>query len=143
MGVDIWSAAEVRQDTGEWKPVLDPIFPDGPDEPTDEPFSWRNYTIWGFLAGVRGTMIPIVPPRGLPDDLSEEVRAHFHFPDSAFGHHQGWLSLAELLAFDYDRPVEGQEPLRNLLGERYFETLRVLESCGPPDRVRIVFLFGG
>lgn len=71
-----------------------------------EPFGWRNYGVFSFLAGVRNysDVPPLSEPRGLPDDLK--------VPDGEDGefwlgdHSYSWLSVAELEAFDYDSAVE-------------------------------------
>jgi hypothetical protein len=36
-------------------------------------YVWRNYMMFGLLAGVRGQAEPVVEPRGIPDGLSWEV----------------------------------------------------------------------
>lgn len=174
MGCDIHSYAEVRKD-GQWQKVGEvfPLDEFGRDwhkkTHTDKPFDWRNYGLFGFLAGVRNysAITPLSEPKGLPDDLSSEVHASAEHWD-ADGHSHSWLSLRELLAPDYESQVwdrrytrqEGpnffnggataaatethlgtRESLRHFLGDRYFEHLDVLKSLGQPDDVRIIFWF--
>lgn len=68
-----------------------------------EPFGWRNYGVFGFLANVRNYsgVTPISEPRGLPADFDRypyEVGE-----DNWIGNHSfSWLSVDELEAFNYD-----------------------------------------
>lgn len=69
-----------------------------------EPFVWRSYAVFGFLAGVRNysEVTPIAEPRGLPDGLKFDTD-----DDNYLGEHSfSWLSIAELSAFDYDAEME-------------------------------------
>lgn len=90
-------------------------------------FDHRNYDAFAILANVRnghgfagiptgGGFVPISDPRGLPDDLSPEVRkldymsrpedddTHEDEHDVNLGDHsQSWLSLEELLAYDWNQ----------------------------------------
>lgn len=52
MGCDIHSFAEVRKD-GKWIRVEEPVFDGLGDKKTSEPFGWRSYSTFGFLADVR------------------------------------------------------------------------------------------
>lgn len=92
-------------------------------EPPYEPFD-RSYVLFGFLAGVGNHNVPqIHPRRGLPDDLSPELRKKFGFtfpgdcthPErdrrglhtcfcvysdaGYFGH--SWATGAELVGYDF------------------------------------------
>jgi hypothetical protein len=62
-----------------------------------------------------------------------------------------WLTLADLLAYDYSqefedlRPFPGDPPritVRNHVGEMFFQHLDELGKLGVPEDVRIVFWFG-
>lgn len=148
MGCDIHSYAEVRHN-GRWRhadgPIVTPI-----DEWADpsEPFGWRGYNMFGFLAGVRNRNMPLIrEPRGLPDDVSDEVRNE-HGGDPTLWHSASWLTLAELLDYDYDQPVSSVRweglvtgPLRDVLGETFFQHLNDLGKLGAPEDVRVVFWF--
>lgn len=71
-----------------------------------EPFGWRNYGVFGFLAGVRNYsgVTPISEPRGLPDDLEPGASDDYWEDECWLGDHShSWLSVAELAAFDYDK----------------------------------------
>src|SRR6478609_5466733 len=123
MGCDIHSFAEVRTE-GKWQKVTEKAFGVESDYvgKTNAPFDWRSYSLFAFLAGVRNYdhCEPISEPRGLPDDseyLNKEVEDGYYGP---FGkaspctekkrleedydyHSKSWLTLKELLEFDYDK----------------------------------------
>jgi len=146
MGCDIHSRAEKRVN-GKWEAI------DGL-----APFDWRSYGVFGFLANVRNysAIPPLSEPRGLPDD------AHYGDEDDLGDHSFSWLSLDELLAFNYDAPVEDRrvtrqvapnawdggctaEPgagnmttYREFLGPQFFGDLEKLKAAGAE---RIVFGF--
>lgn len=69
-----------------------------------EPFGWRNYGVFGFLAGVRNYsgIAPISEPRGLPADIAAPHGDEHWLGDHSFS----WLSVSELEAFDYDALAE-------------------------------------
>lgn len=151
MGCDIHCYAERKTKDG-WE-----------DIPGIEPFDWRSYSLYGFLAGVRNYsgIPPISNPRGLPADSSETVKRERDDWDFD-GHSTSYLTVEELLEFDYDRltedrrvtrlmpggymsggqtcePGEGKHlTFREFLGEGYFEELNRLKTCGVD---RIVFWF--
>jgi len=142
MGCDIHCYAERRGEADGWEPVLGP-----------EPFDDRCYAWFAFLAGVRNysAIKPISMPRGLPDSVSLEVKREFlRWGDDA--HSASWLSLSELLEFDYGQTVEdrrdcgstlpaGQgrkQTYREFLGIRFFQELEALRLRGVQ---RIVFWF--
>jgi hypothetical protein len=156
MGCDIHSFVEIKTD-GVWRWIYNVV---------DEPFSWRNYGIFGFLADVRNySRSPVIAqPRGLPDDVSPELR---DTSDNYDFHSHSWLTLAELMTYDYDRTFwnrrvmkltadgildgaalaeegEGRTvSLREFLGDHFFEQLQTLAELGDPEDVRIVFWFDG
>jgi hypothetical protein len=146
MGADIHTFVETFRD-GRWQyetgALVTPM-----DEWADpsEPFEWRHYSMFGFLAGVRDHDVPqIAETRGLPDDVSAEVRGkHGNDPD---WFSESWLTLAELLAYDgYDRPTNYRygtnEPLREVLGDMFFQHLDDLgKLAARPEDVRVVFWF--
>lgn len=159
----MYSFAEVRLADGTWQAVLDEVFPDDWDEDTGRyatftahPFGGaRNRIMFDLFAdqGGRDDVPVISRPRGLPVDVSAPVRQE-HGPDleqvSPWGyagwHGASWLLLAELVAVDYSVVVPsrafGPGPLREALGEWYFDTLARLGQLGAPDAVRIVIWFG-
>lgn len=152
MGCDIHSHAERKNESGAWEKITDL-----------EPFDWRSYGMFGFLAGVRNysDVPPIAERRGVPTDASREVAEDYERWDSD-AHSASWLSVAELLAFNYDAPCENrrvmrqvgpnhynggctcnpgegeQTTFREFLGEGFFEELRKLQAA---DVERVVFWF--
>ncbi len=146
MGCDIHSYAEKRNAAGQWECI-----------PGVVPFDWRCYGMYGFLAGVRNysAVPPIAMPRGLPGDVSREVHEALDMDYSI--HSTSWLTISELVAFDYsaemeDRrvtrgnngactcdPGEGERmTFREFLGGSFFKDLERLKEIGAE---RIVFGF--
>lgn len=149
MGCDIHCYAEVFV-SGAWKKV-DEIFPCPEWKKAssgkllcDNPISDRNYSLFGFLADVRNVYnVPVLKgPRGLPEDVSKEVKL-LSIEQISDSHSHSWLSLGELLSFDYDCKVNGggAYSLRDLVGREYFSALKILSSLGTRRSVRIVFWF--
>lgn len=109
MGCDIHDFCEVQQEDGSWE-MLGEVF-DNPyyreneekDEwnrpKTEHPYRMRNYSLFGFLAGVRGEEIPaLVEPRGIPVDASEgykQIRDRY----GCDGHTPSYYTLKELLDY--------------------------------------------
>ena len=151
MGCDIHSYVEVRKN-GRWECQGWNPFDD-----------WRNYGIFGFLADVRNySHSPVITePRGLPADVSAEVLEE----SDGDAHTASWLTIAELLGYDYERVFwdrrvereitpghfngagladegEGRHlPLRDFLGEGFFRRLDEMAALGDPSDVRMVFWF--
>jgi hypothetical protein len=114
MGCDIHPHAEVRDPTtGKWTEAS-ASFIEGPN-----PFDWRSYSVFAFLAGVRNYSKVsgiVVEPRGLPEDSpfhesqckQEESPAwgrRYEPVSEAYNgdyHSHSYVTLAELLAFNYD-----------------------------------------
>jgi len=97
----------------------------------DRFYTGRNYDLFAMLANVRngrgfagvptGTgFIPIAEPRGLPEDASPEVKA---ISDrwNGDGHSHSWLTLAELLAYDWNQTTK-HTGLVNLISFAEFMT---------------------
>lgn len=131
------------------------------------PFRTRSYGAFAFLAGVRNYsgVRPISEPRGLPADLAFITKhAHDEWKDDA--HTASWLSVRELLDFDYEAMMEDRrytrreaagfynggatcEPgqgkqmtWREFLGDWFMRDLEILRTASKthPD-MRIVFWF--
>lgn len=98
MGCDIHSRAE-RKIGGRWQ-VIDGL----------QPFDWRSYGLFGFLANVRNysAVPPLSEPRGLPDDAP--ATGEYDLGD----HSHSWLSLEELTAFDYEQTFEDRRVTRQI-----------------------------
>ena len=104
MGCDIHSVAI----DAEGKPINGGLWADGKTRNPDhewlddegEPFGWRNYGVFGFLANVRNYsgVRPLDEPRGKPDDLKYDDDADVWLGDHSFS----WFSIDELEAFNYD-----------------------------------------
>jgi hypothetical protein len=131
--------------------------------PRLNPFNWRSYAIFGFLANVRNysDVPPIAERRGIPLDVSNGVSLNYK---DWFGsaHSPSWLSVKELIEFDYDikiedrrvtrqigprswdggctaEPGKGKETTyREFLGEKFFTDLQKLKDIGAD---RIIFWF--
>jgi hypothetical protein len=118
VGCDIHLYVEVR-DGGRWRhvPVADNYRDAAGDldyeqYANDPLYVGRNYALFAILAGVRNgrgvvdgadtgnRYVPIADPRGLPEDLTPEVRAEANdWRGDAHGH--SWHSLAHLLEYDW------------------------------------------
>ncbi|MFG6661151.1 hypothetical protein [Sulfitobacter sp. 915] len=157
MGCDIHIYTERKSAEG-YELVKGAKFIEGPD-----PFDWRSYGMFGFLAGVRNysAVTPIADPRGLPRDVSTEVAEEYE-TWSRDAHSASWISVSELVAFDYGQVIEdrrvtvqmgpnhwdgggtaepgGGRPMtyREFLGHRFFDDLQKLSEAGAD---RIVFWF--
>lgn len=88
----------------------------------------QNYALFAILANVRNldepgclgwlfgllgfprkrsesAYIPISDPRGLPDDLSPDLKKMASFDNQVDFHSWSWLMLREILDYDWDKPV--------------------------------------
>lgn len=150
MGCDIHSRVE-KQESGRWVAV------------DVEAFEDRDYGFFGWLAGVRNYsgVTPIAADRGFPADASAEAAKHYD-DWSGDAHSASWVSVAELLAVDYDQTIEDRrttkklgpnfwtggatcEPgegkkqtLREFLGPGFFAVLKRLQDAKAD---RVVFWF--
>src|ERR1700683_1719976 len=118
MGTDIHTYVE-RRINGKWEAGR---------ELQNEVFGDRNYDVFGFLANGRNICaVPaIAAPRGLPDDVSDFVRNAYQPAHQE--HTPSWLLASELLAFDYDQPVEDCQITRPEGNSRVY-----LHTCGPGE----------
>ena len=133
MGCDIHVFAEKKDDKGTWKSI-----------PRFSVFQDRNYTVFSFLAGVRryDEIQAITLPRGIPKDASSTAQNSF----KSWGmdaHTPSWLSLGELMAFNYDQKVYGDNSprlgtYRDFLDADFFNDLEKMKEKGVE---RIVFWF--
>lgn len=123
MGCDIHSFAEVKRKE-KWERVNDKIFPDFGSK-INEPFGWRSYSMFSFLAGVRNYdhCEPLSELKGLPknsewlnsDSKYQEQRSYYTEEpvnietnyddiDNNWNYHsKSYLTLKELLNFDYEK----------------------------------------
>ena len=115
MGCDIHSFAEVK-DGDFWYTVNDEIFG---EKDTSEPFGWRQYGVFAFLAGVRNySDLPEFDwhYRGFPENsdylqsdsgwnnqtIREEIENDYDYHSTSF------IYLNELLNFNYDQKFENR-----------------------------------
>lgn len=128
MGCDIHCNIEVKEN-GIWK-LHAPLIPNSwydPKEPIDRwnkperpDKGWfdRYYDVFAIMANVRngrgfagiktGQGFNVISqPKGLPEDVSPEVKADSDEWDSD-GHSHSWLSLQEILDFNWDQVTEKQ-----------------------------------
>lgn len=132
MGCDIHCFAEVRKygniigerNAGEFEYDWVKIEEPSKENPKYnwEPFGWRSYGIFGFLADVRNySCVPcIVEPRGLPNDsnyLNKAAEYNFwngegrvtiksEVEEDPNYHTLSHIYLSELIAFDYEQTFE-------------------------------------
>lgn len=188
MGADIHSFVEIRKEN-KWELFEEDVFPVYKDEKIDSPFNWRSYSLFGFLADVRNysNCKPISENKGMPDDseyLNSESDDNFGYGgqkstttkkddirNDGNYHSFSWLSLKELLDFDYDSTFEDLRYTRELVNDKgivygsngaavanpgegkiisykehlsgsgFFDDLEVLKTLGAPEDVRVVFYF--
>ena len=121
MGCDIHSQAEKRIN-GRWTRI------DGL-----EPFDWRSYGMYAFLAGVRNysAVTPLSEPRGLPDDVDYVEDAEHWLGEHSFS----WLSLDELLSFDYEQKMEDRRVTRQLAPN----LISGAETCDPGEGEKMTY----
>lgn len=139
MGCDIHIFVERKEgdkwvSADKWTPnkYYDPAEPEG-EKPLvvdydDRIYRGRNYDLFGILANVRNgrgfagivtgkPFTPISMPKGLPGDVSDEVRSESDYWEGD-GHSHSWLTLAELEAYDW----KGQSTAhRGWVDEQNFE----------------------
>jgi len=150
MGCDIHSYVEVKRN-GQWEKVGN-IFRGyyDEDELIDEPFYYRSYGLFGFLADVRNySVVPVISqPKGIPSDISTEVKKELEEWDSD-AHSLSCLTLKELLDFNYDQKFIDMRAIsdapkisvKDFLGEKFSKLISQLQTLGDPENVRVVFWF--
>lgn len=138
MGTDIHVFVEILEENG-WKyhEML-------------QPFSWRSYGMFGFLANVRNysRVPPLSDRRGIPDGFTIAPERYEDL------HSHTWVHLDELINFDYDKVFEDrrctkqigpnsfdgaalaeegegeQVTFREFLGTQFFEEIALLQKLG-------------
>lgn len=163
MGCDMSLMVEKKVD-GRWIKYEQGGF-NGSGRNANTPFDWRCYAIFSFLADVRqrDDITPISSPKGLPNDseyLNEDLSNPYSLDygyistgtcytkgdeiEKDIDHHSfSFLTIRELMDFDYGRMATDKETYREYLGEDFFCDLGTLIEIGNPDEVRIVFWFCG
>ncbi len=98
MGCDIHIMAEIKNDKwhniDSWKYIDES---NGKGYWCPEPQIWegRMYSLFAYLADVRGFGAPI-PPKGLPKDMTAPVRDYWEYGKDGTWHTPTWLTLGEL-----------------------------------------------
>jgi hypothetical protein len=91
----------------------------------------RNYQVFGRLAGVRGETVPVIQPRGFPEDAWSDTREDFDDWIGSDRNTPTWLSLIEWdAALDHSVTVEYHA---------ITAALKTLESGGYKTRVVLWF----
>lgn len=155
MGCDIHMVIQ-RQSTGltrllgepDWE-LLEPPAEVGWDEP-------RSYTLFGVLAGVRDMLDieAIADRRGLPDDFDPDrdpppCRWYPEDRKDLGDHSFTWMTLAEVLAFNWDRVVTSKDvsdhyrgkTVRECVPECWFALIEWLQTQDDPECIRLVMGF--
>jgi hypothetical protein len=120
MGCDI-HVKPYREENGTFRLVQMPKY--------DNLLQARDYYVYAFLAGVRNYdhIEPICEQRGYPNWIAEPVYDSLEYWMS-FG--QTWLTVDELLNFDYERKCTPTETYREYLGPGYFDELERMVNLG-------------
>lgn len=96
MGCDIHLYVEKKNSQGQWE-----ILRDVKDEKElYQPYHSRNYDLFAILAGVRGYLNYIEPPKGVPDNASPEYKKMVEDWDCD-GHSHSYFTVRELLDYDW------------------------------------------
>ena len=115
----------------------------------------RSYARFGWFADVRNyaAVKAISKPRGLPDDISEDVNIYY----DEYVHSASWLTIEELKAVDYQQIVEDRRvsrdgnggctseagegekmTLEEFLGSEFIKLIKILDKA---QVTRVVFWF--
>jgi len=84
---NVWQQVKIYN-VNEWSYGLDVV----------NPYDGRSYDLFSILAGVRGEYEPLVSPRGLPENLSQDVEKEKIWWNEDY-HTPTWYDLNELLLF--------------------------------------------
>ncbi len=106
------------------------------------PLNDRNYTMFGWLAGVRYEPLDgfTIQDRGLPNDVTPETREYL-----SDEHSRGYYTLRELLEVDWDkvgREHDGSDPTGWHPATELLDAIKHMKALHTdPDKVRLVFDF--
>ncbi len=171
MGCDIHPWVEVLDDSGNWRPILEPPGRQKQEWQRDYEleYEWdfgRNYMLFALLAGVRnnGQVTPLLEVLRIQDLSPEAQEAIERVADRVGGargiptdaspeyreaaedrdyHSHSYFTLEELRRFDWSKPA----PLREegtwaVSCEQWMELMEFADRLHPdPARVRVVFHF--
>jgi hypothetical protein len=154
MGTEMTAFIEYDRTPNRWREFypdpnveLPPPFADISGEPfslTEEGGIYtgsKDYLFFGAIAGVRNEtgIPPLFRPRGLPPNLSPQVRRELNSRGELADHNDSWLRLSEINA-----ALDHQRVDRNLLSFETHTILAIMENLAlrlGDDRVRLVFGF--
>jgi hypothetical protein len=109
---------------------------------TDQPYTGRNYDLYGALAGVRNPSMELISGwiKGLPDDVSDTI-CRLSDDWGSDGHSHNYFTVKELLDSNYHKMSD--EELDTIGVGTYFfrNVVNSLLELGDPEDVRIVFWF--
>ena len=141
------SAEEVANQVKSLRPTFEPtdaaVIYEGKKLPIYDEDDWlypyRDYTLFGFLAGLRDDTLDCIMGdnydenlRGFPKDASEELKEIYGFEEMFDGYgcwHSGnWLTYKELLEFDLNKTA-------NVAAEKYIRIKDYTNCRNNPDQV--------
>jgi len=155
MGTDIHLFVE-RREGDKWVAVAgpNPWYTEGSGEPKEILGDWlwygRDYDVFAILANVRNGygfagcdtgdgFIPIDMPRGLPEDVSPEVRAEAE-AWGLDGHSHSWITLRELLEYDWSRKTKHRGVVDESGFKEFLEKGKPRSWCGGISGKNVVFV---
>lgn len=153
MGCDIHCYVDKKDEKGNWV-TADTWRPDEYDEGSmyrcDPVYSGRNYDLFAILADVRngsgfagcktgGGFTPISPPKGIPDDASDEY-ANETDRYGSDGHSHSYFTVAELLEYDWTQVAHKQGWVT---AAEYYTWKNKLGRSGPGPDAYCGAVYGG
>lgn len=118
MGCDIHLYIEKKIDEKEWVYI------------GESDYNGRDYELFGFMAGVRGSQ-QYFKQKGLPDDISSGVRK-ICVDYGSDGHSHSWLTLEELQSVDWEsNKFMIQED--GIMADDQWEKFQETVKAGKPD----------
>ncbi|MEU8543769.1 hypothetical protein AB0C52_27900 [Streptomyces sp. NPDC048717] len=145
MGADIHGFIECRitygtidEEAADWQPAIDLALL----------YGGRSYDAFGCLFGVRNRagFRPLAQERGLPPDVSAEVRSCYE-DDPDLYHSASWIGWEELAAVDWDEPAAVERMTRRQAVKDdpewapVWATMKILADVHGPQCVRLVAWF--
>jgi len=153
MGCDIHFYTECKIDINDkkrwvscdnWK--INP-YDDEPNLDINYVYSTRNYALFAELAGVRrGTSKMIFPPRGIPDDVCDEIKTAYDMWEGD-GHTHSWLTMKELNDYVRNNPSCQLRSLLEAVTPLFKEVFWIFRELSDDDiekynkKFRMVFWF--
>jgi len=128
MGCDIHLFVEVNNN-GKWESVDEWTENDGYIHVSYENrlYTDRNYSMFALLANVRNYqgIKPICQPKGLPSDVSDEVKAYSESWGED-GHSHTYFTLKELLEIDWNETIKEAGYMDNKRWKKFSLSLKTL-----------------